>query len=672
MTAPVQTSGGPGAPATPVADRQVQEFYRQFGVVEHPILKLPRPQDVRRLLQDEAGRIELVRHLEKRQQRLRVAEEDPLDWGFEPDTWRDADALLSGKLPQGETLGQDCNVLALFGGNRATKTVYAVKRGIQCARTFPGTNLALCSESEQASIETVQKIAWWFLQPHYAHLNGKRDPVTKINYGQAGGFTDRKIVLPNRSTLYFLTYNQEAGDFEGWEFGAPAFVYAELAAKLSAAGQKVPPNIGAVTDESLPLSWLSMFVRRVKFRKGHILWPFTPVKGITPAVKELVGKSAQTLESRPSELLPRQNIPDCPEGHMPYIRRCVYPGAMAIYFFTKFNPFGPSPGRSYYDEVCSLVEGKASEIVERVAYGFARDSVARAFPKFGAINVVKRSQLPAVGTNYFFCDPAGVRNWFMLWVRVAPGPGARPLLYIYRDWPDAQTYGEWAVPTEREVNESNRLGWDGDPGPAQNGQGFGVTAYKQTILAAERIKIILPDELRDDQVALLEWMKRRGEDPYHMRVVEQALREGNRKDFREVIAERYIDPRAAASEHLAEAGGTCITDEFANVQTDASGKVVGPAMDLVPASGVNQEEGFTHVNELLEWNPELSPVAVLNQPHLFVCEDCQQVRWMFENYTGRAGEKGAAKDPADLVRYMALAKLEHLGQMRKAKAGRGF
>jgi hypothetical protein len=403
------------------------------------------------------------------------------------------------------------------------------------------------------------------------------------------------------------------------------------------------------------LRWLQMFARRVKFRKAHVLWPFTPVKGITPAVKELVGNSAQTLVSRPSELLPRKNIPDCPEGHMPYIRRCVFQGAMAIYFFTECNPFGPSPGRTYYDEVKSLMEGKASELVERVAYGFARDSVARAFPKFGSANVVKRSQLPAVGTNYHFSDPAGSRNWFMLWVRVA-SLGGRPVYYIYRDWPDAQTYGEWAVPTEREVNEETRKGWDGDPGPAQVGQGFGVTKYKEVILQAERVRVSGKEV-----------------DPQHARIMERAKARGEPLDnLHEEIAERYVDPRAGASEHIAEQGGTCIIDEFAEVQTDATGKVTGPSMDLVPASGVNQEEGFTAVNELLDWNPDQPLVAVMNQPHLFVCEDCHQVIWMFENYTGRAGEKGAAKDPADLVRYLALSKVEYVGEGPRGRAGRGF
>jgi hypothetical protein len=624
---------------------QLAGLYRQLKVGEHPILKLPGVAQVQALLGQAGGREKLIDHLERRQRRIQLAEQDPLGWGFEPSPWEDSDGLLRK---------DGCTVLGIFGGNRATKTVYAVKRGLQCATTFPRTRLAICSESEVASIATVQALAWQFLKPRFGHLNGKRDVVTKINYGQSGGFTERKIVLPNESEIYFLTYNQEALDFEGWEFGAPAYLYAEVAAKLASTGAYVPPNVGAVTDESLPLRWLQMFSRRVKFRKAHVLWPFTPVKGITPAVKELVGNSAQTVVSKPAELLPRKNIPDCPEGQMPYIRRCSFPGAMAIYFFTEFNPFGPSPGRTYYDEVKSLLEGKASELVERVAYGFARDSVARAFPKFGAANVIKRSQLPAVGTNYHFSDPAGARNWFMLWVRVAPGG----VHYIYRDWPDAQTYGEWAVPTEREVNEETRKGWDGDPGPAQVGHGFGVTKYKEVILLAEGHRADGPAS--------------GNEDPQVMRMRERSKARGETAPLQEVIAERYIDPRAGASEHIAESGGTCIIDEFAETQVDGKGKVTGPSMDMKPASGVNQDEGFTAVNELLDWDDQQPLVAVMNQPRLFVCEDCQQVRWMFENYTGRAGEKGAAKDPADLVRYLALAKLEYVGEGRRGKSGKGF
>jgi hypothetical protein len=645
-------------------------------VAPHPMLKLPTLEWVRALMatKPEDWKAELVAFLKKRQQRIRLAEEDPLWWGWEFEPWRDCDALLAGTYVarrRGSTALPDyrpaaADIVGIFGGNRASKTVYAVRRGLQSAVTYPGSILPIMAESEPSSVATVQKLAWQFLQPHFGPLNGKRDAVYKVNYSLANGFTDRKVVLPNRSEIYFLTYNQEVGDYEGWEFGAPAHVYTTVAAELKAAGKFVPPNIGAVADESLPLSWLKLYSRRLKFRRAKLLWTFTPIKGITPAIKEMVGNAAVTIESRPAELLPRQNFPDVPKGEMPYIRECVFPGvkAMAIYFFTRFNKFGPSPDRTYYEEVKALCEGKASDYIERVAYGMARDTVARAFPKFGPWNIVKRHQLPARGTNYFFTDPAGARNWASFWVRVTPG--TQPSFYIYRDWPDAQTFGEWAVPTEREVNDTNRSGWDGDVGPAQAGMGMGIVKYKHTFLNAETIH----------SLKTVHWPQSTGhsQDPYHVRILALTHKGGTEiVEAHEEIAERYVDPRAGASEHMAEKGGTCIIDEFDEPQYDSKGTLIGPPMELIPASGVNEDEGLSAVNDLLDWNQEQPLMPVLNAPRLFVCEDCLQVIWTLENFTGRGGAKGACKDFADLLRYMALAKLVHVEAVQMGgRAGRGF
>nr|WP_294577554.1 hypothetical protein [uncultured Rhodopila sp.] len=649
-------------------ERELEGLYRSLGVSRHPLLELPSLDQARAAVASAEGRQQLVERLRERQQRIRLAEEQPMEWGFEAKTWEDADALLEGRYftegNEGNKERLGCDILAIFGGNRAQKTYYAVKRAVQVVSVFPQARLALCAETERSSNTNLQTpLVWPFLRPKFGHLNGKRDVVFKINFSQGNGFTDGKLVLPNGSEIYFLTYNSNPGDYEGWEFGVPAYVYQRIAAERRDRGLFVPPNIGVVGDENMPLGWLTMFSRRIRFRQAKLLWTFTPVKGITPSVKELLG-GAVTVVSRPSELLPRKNLPDVPEGQMPYIRKCVKPNAVAIYFFTEFNAWGPAPGRTYYDEVKGLCEGKESQYVERVAYGFARDSVARAFPKFGAWNVVRRSQMPAIGTNYQLIDPAGDRNWASLWVRVAPGrPGS---LYIYRDWPDAQTYGEWAVTTEREVSAEQRKGWDGDPGPAQHGLGFGVTKYKQTFLGLERIGML-----------------RENEDPYRERVWRAMGGTGGQNGKNEIygtnempwaveeIAERYVDPRAGASEHMAEQGGTCIIEEFEDVQTDSKGTVTGPAMSLTPASGVRIEEGLTAVNELLDWNMEEPLCPVMNQPHLFVCEDCLQVRWMFENYTGLAGEKGACKDFADLVRYLALAKLEHV-EGRRGRSGKGW
>ena len=652
---PSTAAVGEGGALPAFGEAELAGLFAALKVSRHPMLLLPTLPWVRALMKANSTgwKAELVTFLNKRSHRIQLAEEDPLWWGWEFKPWADSDALLNGSYvsPKGYQPPETA-ILGIFGGNRASKTVYAVKRACQTAVLFERSTLAILSESETASIKTVQALVWYYLKPAFGQLNGKRDAVFKINYSQANGFTDRKLVLPNGSEIHFLTYGQDPGDFEGWEFGAPAHTYATVAAELRAKKQFVPANIGAVSDESMPLAWLKMFGRRLKYRRAKLLWPFTPVKGITPAIKEMVGSAAVTVESRPAELLPRQNFPDIPKGEMPYIRECVYPGvkAMAIYFFTEFNMFGPSPDRTYYEEVKQLCDGKTSEFIERVAYGVARDTVARAFPKFGPWNIVKRHQLPAIGTNYFFTDPAGARNWASFWVRVTPG--TQPSFYIYRDWPDAQTFGEWAVPTEREVNDSNRNGWDGDVGPAQAGLGLGIVKYKQTFLKAESGK-----------------RKAETMDPYLVRLLEKA---GDPAEIQEEIAERYVDPRAGASEHMAEKGGTCIIDEFDEPQYDSTGKLIGPPMELIPASGVNEDEGLSAVNDLLDWNQELPLMPILNAPRLFVSEDAQQVIWTLENFTGRGGAKGACKDFADLLRYMALAKLSHVDVQASGRPGRGF
>src|SRR5581483_4838121 len=305
---------------------ELAAMYKELGVTPHPILTLPSLEQVQAVLAAPDGRALLIEHLQKRQRRIQLAEQDPLGWGFEAETWADADRLLL-----------ECSILAIFGGNRAQKTWYAVKRALQCAEAYPGTVLLIMREKDPTSIATVQKLVWFYIHNKYQHLNGRRDVKggAKINYSPAGGFTESKLILPGTlSEIYFPNYNQSPGDWEGLEFGAPADVFNQVSERLRAEGKFAPPNIGAVADESMPLSWLQMFARRIKFRRAKLVWTFTPINGITPAIKELVGNSAEVVESRPSELLPRKNLPGLPDGHMPYIQKCTFPNSRAIYFFT--------------------------------------------------------------------------------------------------------------------------------------------------------------------------------------------------------------------------------------------------------------------------------------------------------------------------------------------------
>lgn len=641
----------------------LQRVSREFMIAPtpHPCLPTLTDAELKRLVAQPDGAERYAKWFNQREKLIRKSLEDPMNFGFEPEykfpngevvrPWEDADRLLE----------MECYLLAIFGGNRAMKTFLATKRLCQCIRLFGGGTYVAMAEKEESSRARIQKDIWHWLEPHYGHLNGKHDPrkIYKINYTPSGGFTENKAVFPNRSELYLLNYKQAASEYEGWEFGAPKDVYERVSRELRAAGQFCPVNLAVVADESMPLSWLEMYSRRLKFRKAKLMWPFTPIKGITPAIKEFVGKTARTIRALPSELLPRQNLPELQAGQMPYIQETFMPASRAIYFFSIFNPFG-----GYYQEIKSLCEGKTEEYTERVAYGYARDSVARALPKFGAVNVIKRKQLPAEGTNYMFTDPAGVRNWATIWIRV--GTGNPSNYYIYRDWPDEQRYGAWAVPTERETSEDTKKGWDGDPGPAQNPSVAGILPYKRMFLSEE--KIAVPAGLMElhetDAPAgrpYLEEILARVEDPYHRALIRERLENGtDLTELRERIRERQIDPRAGRNETQAEKGGTCLIDEMAKPNLDRTGKVVCDPMIFRPASGVSIDEGISLINELLDWNENELFMPLLNAPRLYVTENCRQVIWAMENYTGRAGETGACKDFIDLLRYMALARLRHI------------
>ena len=296
---------------------------------------------------------------------------------------------------------------------------------------------------------------------------------------------------------------------------------------------------------------------------------------------------------------------------MPYIQTCGRPKTAAIYFHSDLNTFGDN-----YANVKQLCVGKPSAYIEENAYGYARDVMNKAFPKFGSWNVIKRDRLPPAGTNYMLTDPGDAsRNWASIWVRVVPG-GAH---YIYRDWPDCQTYGEWAVPSDDTKQP------DGERGPAQRDLGWGTKRLAE------------------------EWIELEGCPP-SPRPSPPGEGETLPAARGEIIFERFIDPRAASNPHIEEEGGTNLYHKFLELE---------PPMVFRPWPGAKIKQGFTHVNELLDWNQEQELCWPINAPKLYVTEDCQQVIWTMSNFTGLGGERAGGKDFADLVRGMALADLQY-------------
>lgn len=604
----------------------------------HPMLPLPTAAELLEFAAHLDGPEKLAAYLTARERAIARSIEDPYFYGFEFRNWKDADELA---------------VLNIFtyvaGGKGAGKSEWAAKRISESALAYGASKIWCFQENETTSINTQQNLIWKYLPAKLKARNDERSPVFKIRYAEGRGFTERFLVLPNRTQIHFLTYNQKPEEFQGWELGARLtrlktvrgklvpVEFMEDAARarsivesLRAEGDRIIPNLGAWADESLTTLWLQTLGMRLNRRGAHMLWTYSPLKGITTTIKEFRG-TAKTLVSKVSELLPdRRNVHDCPPGHMPYLQKPAYNDAAIIYFFTEVNPhWGNYPGLK------GQLTGKPSAKIAQDAYGYAEDTQARAFPLFGPWNIVRTEHLPAVGTNYMLTDPAGARNWATIWVRVTPGDPAD--LYIYREWPDRKRYGEWAVPS------ADPFKFDGDAGPAQNTLSYGVIEYKRLWLEEERITRSETDPCRRQLSERFEDSIKAGQ-PIH-----------------ETVLMRYIDPRAGHNPHADQHGGTCLVDEFLDEQRDSrTGQLLGPAMPFELGSGVRTDFGKSAIEGLLYWDTDKPLTPLLNAPHLYVAEHCHQVSWALENWTGRDGEKGASKDFIDLLRYMALANLRHL------------
>jgi hypothetical protein len=119
----------------------------------------------------------------------------------------------------------------------------------------------------------------------------------------------------------------------------------------------------------------------------------------------------------------------------------------------------------------------------------------------------------------------------------------------------------------------------------------------------------------------------------------------------EVITERFIDPRAAGSPVINKEGGTTLLqllDDDPN------------AMYFTPSAGLRLEEGVAVLNDWFSYDQN-QPISAVNQPKLYISEDCHNLIWCLREWTGLDADKGASKDPIDTLRYLAVMNPEYGG-----------
>ncbi len=512
-------------------------------MTEHPVLKKPDEDSLRQMIESK-GLDYVAKLIQLREDKIQAEKSDPYRHGYEPFHWAEADNLLKEK-----------DELLILGGNRAGKTEYAAKRAIYTLVNKPNSIVWCIHTTSMSSIQMQQNVIWKYVPSEYKTL--KKGRVTNIQYSLKNGFSNNSFVFPNGSQCIFMNYAQDKVVIEG---GEPDFIWC---------------------DELVPLDWVQTLRYRILTRLGKLLITFTPINGFSQVVKEYVS-GCRFLKTEKAELLAQNlvHVPGCPKGKMPFTAEGRNKNQGIIWFHSKFNVY------SSFERMAKELSSKTDYEKKIRAYGWAQALVGSQFPQFTDTHIVKDEEIPEEGTNYMAIDPAGARNWFMLWARVTPDGK----IFIYREFPD-EKYGEWALPDSDP---------DGREGPAQrSGAGRGLDEYKKLIL-----------ELEDG----------------------------------EEVVERYIDPRAGATQAIGHQGGTSLIELLGEGETP---------MFFRPSAGIKIDQGIAIINDWLSFDSS-QPLSAINQPKLFISDKCQNLIYSLREWTGQDGEKGATKDPIDSLRYLAV------------------
>ncbi|MBT8448059.1 MAG: terminase family protein [Gammaproteobacteria bacterium] len=391
----------------------------------HPILKPPTAAEELELIENNPKGYEEL--WSAYHYKIRQAEDDPLNYGFTLEAWEHAEESL---LSHSTTM--------IYGGNRSSKTEWSARCVVKAALENPKSEIVCFAQDSDASVRTQQRAVFRYLPP--ALKKKSKSEVAYLNFTFKNGFTDNSFILPNGSTVYFHTYSQfmqNRGKFEGLELGSkkPSWI-----------------NVGLWCDEYLEDGDLIETMRfRLATRDAKLIISFTPIDGHTPFVASYL-KNARTTKTRPAELLGGEEVP--------YVQENLDKDAGIVYFHSELNPFGG------YERIKKELQNDSREKILTRAYGIPVKSITSLFPYFNTdVHVVE--ERPAITdrthTVYHVVDPAGNRNYSALWAAVDKDRNVT----ILREWPDCDSYGDWAVFGDPK--------WK--PGPAAKKLGYDVESY---------------------------------------------------------------------------------------------------------------------------------------------------------------------------------------------------
>lgn len=116
----------------------------------------------------------------------------------------------------------------------------------------------------------------------------------------------------------------------------------------------------------------------------------------------------------------------------------------------------------------------------------------------------------------------------------------------------------------------------------------------------------------------------------------------------EEIFDRLIDPRLGAAKYQASDGASSIIEDLAEMEIICN-----------PAPGLEIEDGLQALISKMSYDVS-KPLDSVNRPHFYISKDCENIIHALAEYTGDQGLKEAWKDPIDVLRYAAIADLDHV------------
>lgn len=501
---------------------------------------------------------ELEKDLILKQRIETEAREDPVSFGWTIENWREV--CLNWQKYDGHIV---------LGGNRSSKTSFGARLVIWLLENIPECRIRAYQVNNDKSIAEMQAYVWDALPEKYKNMAKKKGRAYSIQYSQKNGFSDGKLILPPQegyrrgSEIIFGNYQQYRNDpqiVEGWW---AHFIWC---------------------DEEAPQKMYERLLTRLYDAHGRILLTFTTIAGWSPLIADILGRT-KPIRWRHSDLVGRR-LQVAQES-------LTRKGTRIYYFWTQDNPFIPK-------DTIEKMRGRPEAEILAIAHGIPSRSATSKFPKFKEdVHVIKHENLPWLKaerdgeeipdvTHYMCIDPGGSKPWFMLYAAV----DAQERVYVWAEWPDIG-YGSWGEPSEKP---------EGQKGPAQKPNGFGILKYKE--------------------------------------VMEQ-IEEGAE------IFERLIDPRMGASTTQGQETATSIQSELEDA---------GVTIHAAPSQRIDHGEQL--INDRLGYD-ETKPVSALNAPRLLISDRCEQLIESLKNYSG-CSRTEVWKDAVDCLRYILEAGADYI------------